>query len=307
MKTLFTKKKAMFFNISLVLITFGVLLTAYLVMSNTGFIENPVGKKQSEIFSVYQKGENILLYIDESARFASYETIFELAENGGFSKTSECGTYSSLEGQEFNLLNHKAFCQPDIEKSFEDIFNKKIKKYLSNLPKIGQIKNYDIEYSDIDYIISIIDNSIIGISSESIIIKNKNTEYAINPNFNIHLDYDFSDYSEYFIASKDISSDCSEYLKEDIEKFIACIEAKDSELREKGHHFRFYCLDPEKGQLSFEQKKELFLGTKEDNKMFFCINSEKEYPLFNLTSKTYELRPLNYRFAITLNKSYFSS
>ena len=135
-------KKSQLFNISLVIITIVVLTTAliFLTKKNEPFEKEPLGKKQAELISVYQKAEKTLFYIDQSAKYAAYQALYDLAENGGF-KQKKCGKYLN-----YNLWNNEnnnlEECFPDYKTNLVSFIN--LEPYLTIYPETKiPLNNYE--------------------------------------------------------------------------------------------------------------------------------------------------------------------
>ncbi|MBI2128621.1 hypothetical protein HYU07_00130 [Candidatus Woesearchaeota archaeon] len=126
------KKSIMFFNMFLVFIA-----TAILVMSIIAILEKvskldkqEIGERQLALLNEYQKGEKALMYIDMAAKFSAYQSIYDLAANGGYSNKPDCGEYGI-----YNLWTTKdKACYPDEESLKSNLslsLNENLNPYLS--------------------------------------------------------------------------------------------------------------------------------------------------------------------------------
>ena len=52
-----------------------------------------IGSKQYKVLEAYQKGESALLYVDQAAKYASFQTLYDLGQKGGYYNRSQCGEY----------------------------------------------------------------------------------------------------------------------------------------------------------------------------------------------------------------------
>jgi hypothetical protein len=141
---LLKQKKAIIFNISLVFITALVLGTA-LLLSPRYLGTSPIGLKQFELIEIYQEGEKALFFTDQSAKYAAYDSIYSLAEAGGFYNAPKCGkfqTYSLWQSDQTAIGD----CFPDYKNNFEKhlVFN--LNKYFLTQEDLKQLAN-NLDYS----------------------------------------------------------------------------------------------------------------------------------------------------------------
>ncbi len=87
--------------------------------------ERTIGKIQIELIKLYQEGERILFYIDESAKNSEYNSLIDLGKNGGYYKT-DCEKVN-----EYYLWNNN--CKPNYRESFENYFKDNLNLYLIKL------------------------------------------------------------------------------------------------------------------------------------------------------------------------------
>jgi hypothetical protein len=92
-------KKAMLFNIMLVIFTIIVLTTAFIKLSSRKCItpevcvEKEIGEYPIDVMLKIQEGSKAMIYLDVAARFSLYQSLYELQKNGGLSDTGDCGMY----------------------------------------------------------------------------------------------------------------------------------------------------------------------------------------------------------------------
>ena len=168
-----------------------------------------LGDAQLELMKSLQKGDDVLLYIDQSAKFSSSQSIYDLAGNGGFYNKENCGKHL---GYNFWRTEAKKTdeCFPDYKENFGAAFNENLNKYLKNYRGISITNNYAVQLKD---------KSIIGIANSDVKVpisilspekKNFVTgAYYIKPSFNVNVNYDFDDYPEI----KEISHTVAQCLK----------------------------------------------------------------------------------------------
>lgn len=125
-------KKAQVFVPMVTFMTLVILIIALTVLSTKYNVKDSdnkprvLGYKQAELFGVYQKGENALFYISQSARVSSNNAIVSLTKN-----ESGCGTYL-----DYSVWSNKdKKCEPNeerMQKKFELLFKNELNKFLFN-------------------------------------------------------------------------------------------------------------------------------------------------------------------------------
>lgn len=151
-------KKAQFFNWFLSLGTIGVLIIAFMVLKPVTW-DSTIGKRQFDVIEGHLSQEQKMLMIEQGARLASYRSLNDLAVKGGFYKAKDsCGMTS----HEFYYWNKKdknlSDCFPDFKSNAE----KKISDNLNFLLN----KDKNLKHLSGDYEVSIVENSVLGISKE---------------------------------------------------------------------------------------------------------------------------------------------
>lgn len=148
------------------------------------------GEQELKLLKLYQDAENALVYVDQSAKYATLKSIPELAEKGGFYKPA-CGTY-----KEYNIWSKNCF--PDYKKSLAQIINKNLDPYLIVYPEPRlPPDNYDI---------TILDNAIAGTAKAKLSFYTPGLdriEYFVSPSFTIEIDHNLDTY-ETLIEEADI-------------------------------------------------------------------------------------------------------
>ncbi len=171
-------KRAMIFNVALVFLALAVLTTVFIQLSSKQFdkekgFDKTIGERQAKLFNIYQQAEKALFYIDQSAKLAAWQTVYDLGQRGGFSNQSACGVYYN-----YMLWNNKTDeCYPgDIEENFIKKFNENLNDYLINYSDISlPTNNYDLELTNNLEIISKAKNPfLIGLSEEKSIVTDYN-------------------------------------------------------------------------------------------------------------------------------------
>lgn len=151
----------------------------------------------------YLEAEKDLLKMEEEAKFAGWEAVLELVEEGG--GESECGI---LEG--FNLRNDlEGFCLVDVEGNFLLKVKEKLGGIYSEFKLEGKdligkgekksivtANPFDIPYANIDY-----------------------ASYTYNTSFRVNLGYNFDEYNSLLMEAQDLVPKCRGEV--DLEK---CVE-----------------------------------------------------------------------------------
>ncbi|MBC8444056.1 hypothetical protein H8D83_00570 [Candidatus Woesearchaeota archaeon] len=152
-------KKAMIFNISLVVITIVVLTTAFIAINNK--IEKTknqekIGTKQYKLITTYQELEKVQFYLEQSMKYATPRIIERIKDQGN------------------NI------CRPSYEENVAEILENELKTWITRYPD----KNINFLLSDI-YEISIIDNgqTLIASAKKDTTIQMPTGNYSIKPSF----------------------------------------------------------------------------------------------------------------------------
>ena len=154
------------------------------------------GEQELKLLQVYQDAENALVYVDQSAKYATHKSIPELAEKGGF-YAPVCGTY-----KEYNIWKNNCF--PDYKKSIAQIINQNLNPYLvvyaeQKLPP----DNYDI---------TILDNAIAGTAKAKLSIYTSGLdriEYFVSPSFTIEIEHNLNTYEKLIAQARILIQTCS--------------------------------------------------------------------------------------------------
>ena len=175
-------------------------LIAAIVIS---FINNVMDKKDFPIIgdsslSLMEssiEAEKALIYIDQSAKYSAYQSIYDTARIGGCDNEDAYSGYVlwNVNEQEANPSQ----CSPSSESAkniFPETFISNLNAYLPKYKNAElPLNNYDLDFEN---------NDIKGAAKNSLKVKvmEKETElgmYSIKPSFNVDLgNYDFSDYDE---------------------------------------------------------------------------------------------------------------
>lgn len=157
--------------LTLVPIMLYLMIVAYIeVGSKTKDYYGKMGSMQNNLLRTYHKGELVLIYIDQAAKYSVYNSILPIMEKGGFTDKPPCG-YDSFEDDKDYVLWQKVYkkeveytptgiayassaefeektCYPkksDIKKSLISSFNKGFNEYAEKYPTpIIPKNNYDL-------------------------------------------------------------------------------------------------------------------------------------------------------------------
>ncbi len=108
-----------------------------------------VGETEIELLKTYQQAEKALFYIDQSAKLAAYQSVYDFGQRGGFSSEPKCGNYSG-----YNLWSNATKgleeCWPeDINESFKNRLGKNLDSYLGLYDELYLPKeNYNFDLHD---------------------------------------------------------------------------------------------------------------------------------------------------------------
>ncbi|MBW2992412.1 D-alanyl-D-alanine carboxypeptidase family protein [Candidatus Woesearchaeota archaeon] len=122
-----------FAYITIMVIIVIVLLVSIIVvvMSKQGkFRFKRIGDIQLNALETYQNAEKTLFLIDQAAKYSAYESIHELAEEGGLFREAEgCGDHLG-----YTLLYDSGeFCDSNLEEEFKEVFSKNLDTYIPGM------------------------------------------------------------------------------------------------------------------------------------------------------------------------------
>src|SRR3989338_7504135 len=78
------KKAALVYNWTLTFMVIFILAWTLIQFNSKYNKYELVGKKQLGLFKIYQKAESPLFYLDQSAKYSLQQSVYELAQTGGF-------------------------------------------------------------------------------------------------------------------------------------------------------------------------------------------------------------------------------
>lgn len=151
-------KKSMIFNISLVVITIVVLVTAFIAINNKieKIKQDPIGTKQYKLITTYQELEKAQFYLEQSMKYATPRIIERIKDQGN------------------NI------CRPSYEENVAEILEQELLTWMRKYPD----KNINFPLSDI-YEVSVIDNgqTLIASAKKDTTMQITNGNYSIKPSF----------------------------------------------------------------------------------------------------------------------------
>lgn len=162
------KRGNIFFGILFTVLIFGSLFIIYFNAKSAEELSVDgvkIGERQLGFFKTYQKGENLLFYLDESAKLAVEPASKQLAIQGGHGEDSSL----NLIGSSMWYYDNKDLRPNDYENTFQELYSTKIKEYL-----------YPVKEIYFDYDVSITKTSNLSLAAYS-----RNTiELPISDDFN---------------------------------------------------------------------------------------------------------------------------
>ncbi|MFA6088879.1 MAG: peptidoglycan recognition family protein [Candidatus Woesearchaeota archaeon] len=124
-----SKKGSVFFTLLFSLLIFSAVFVIFISSKSAADLlkgEKEIGKKQLELLRTYQKGENILFYLDESAKLSLKNATDILAKNGGFYSDSK-----NIIGAPLWYYHGEDLRPTNYENNFEDAFSAQLRAYTS--------------------------------------------------------------------------------------------------------------------------------------------------------------------------------
>lgn len=160
---------------------------------------NILGIGQNEVINTYNEGEKALLYLDESAKLNLNKALVNMnrVDYG-------CGIVKSYS---FVYSKGKAcYLEGDnLNKAFGTSLNLELDKFLK------QYDNLEIPSNSYDVKIILNKESIIkGESNKAIEVKKEGINYMVKNNFNVKMDYDFSDFIDTNKKIKELVIKCAD-------------------------------------------------------------------------------------------------
>ncbi len=182
-------KKAMIFNISLVVITIVVLSTAFIAINNKiEKVKNqePIGTKQYQLITTYQEAEKAQFYIEQSAKYHILEIKKQLIKKSG-------------------SIQNKEYIQ-----NFTNFLEKKLNNSLSLYPYkniiVPLLNNYEISFTEENTLLT-------AAAKEDMVLSHLYGEYHLNPSF-------IQDFSLCGDGVKEGNEECDDGIDDANELFI---------------------------------------------------------------------------------------
>lgn len=144
-------KKGIIFEGLMFVIVLIILISAFAILTKKSQkFDFQIGERQLNLINTYQRGEKILFYVDQSAKYSMEQAIYDLAEDGGHHELNDCGHYSglnvwadiSIKGSSKEIK--KCYPEKDLrESSLKQFFNEKLVVNLANYPDEDIVREYD--------------------------------------------------------------------------------------------------------------------------------------------------------------------
>jgi len=174
-----------------------------------------LGEKQVALIKTSQEANKYLIFIDQSVKLSADESIQNLAEKGGFTLRSPCGTVD-----EYNLWNYKNVeCYPDYKKELSAELNIILNNYLQKLPseefvEANQRLSFYPKIPSVNYNFFLTDSQIIGIASKRIQInlylgELKVGQYNVYPSFNVNKGLNIEEFTTIETEAKELIQECN--------------------------------------------------------------------------------------------------
>jgi len=90
---IFNSRKAMVFNILIVIFTIMILTYGFIRITDKTDVHREIGVNQLDVITKVQEGEKAMIFFDSAINMAAYQGLFELQSRGGMTSSSECGNY----------------------------------------------------------------------------------------------------------------------------------------------------------------------------------------------------------------------
>mgnify|MGYP001502561704 CR=1 FL=1 len=153
-------KKALIYNIVLVLIAFAALTSALIIISNKGAnLGAQIGSRQAKIIQTYQEAEKTLYFVEKLTEYSLYTSFIEINKKAGYIENSDCKTFNKVslwtEKKSEKEYHDLIKCFPINEEGnpeiffqqFNKLFKENLNKYLEN--NKFELNNHKIEIKEI--------------------------------------------------------------------------------------------------------------------------------------------------------------
>ena len=235
-----------------------------------------IGEKQLRLLQASNEAQKYLLYLDQSAKLSAQQSVYELADNGGFAITSPCGDYL-----EYPIWKTKdKDCYPsDYKTQFKAKFSSRLNQLMQNKEIIQKTDTFiPIIPEDINYEFFIDESQIVGIPDKEIKIGIsfsglKLAEYEPVPSFNIKTDFNIDEFAEIIDQAAVLAEACSQNSD-----LTSCIETN----------------KPENWQTGSCQGNK----TTKDRNQRFCVKSKSNVLAHDKETGKTEYILLTYKFAL---------
>jgi hypothetical protein len=125
MKSLLRSKKGLDYAAMMVLIVILCLIYLFIqLQSKVNTFNVRIGEPQMALLNAYQRGENALMYVDQSARYSAFKSLDALAQRGGMAK-DECGTIDEGSKKIYAWSMHGKDCTASVQPydAFSELVN----------------------------------------------------------------------------------------------------------------------------------------------------------------------------------------
>jgi hypothetical protein len=208
-------KKAIFYSVTVLILTIFILVAALTAAFNKTKHEKKIGEEQIELIKKYQEGEDVLFYIEQSAKYSVYNVMYSFAKKGIYFNEPLCkynlenGDYVMWE----NVIQDKdTQCYPlerDFVINFALFLNNHLDKYFEKHPSVIIPKNnYDFNFNEKEGGIDIK-----GVANQNIIFAAEDSDYSLKPSFRTKISYNFiSKFTKYSTKAQEIRDNIQKCL-----------------------------------------------------------------------------------------------
>ncbi|MBU0461592.1 MAG: hypothetical protein KJ574_03315 [Nanoarchaeota archaeon] len=138
---LFRSKKALIFNIFVVILTIMALVYGYMMLEDKAKrVEKKLGLAPLEMFMRYQDGDKVMVFLDQAGEISLREGTYDMLEEGGVDK-AKCGDYYG-----FGMwTTDEPGCMPNTDDIYErltTLFTQKMASTITGYPGISFLRYY---------------------------------------------------------------------------------------------------------------------------------------------------------------------
>jgi len=166
--SLLKNRKGMDYSAFLVIVVFIVCIYLFVQLSSKiNVFALSVGDQELALMNAYGEGDKLLLFVDQSAKYAVFDSVRELASNGGFAPGSEpCGSVGPVgvvvsKHSFWVKEGKKCYSDVNVYDSFDSVLSGNLNSFLLNSP-------FSVFKNNFEFVVD--DSKVMGIAVKPVLI-----------------------------------------------------------------------------------------------------------------------------------------